>query len=412
MSKRPHVVMLLSNGYDPDVRTQKEAHTLALAGYRVTVIAWDRLLKFPRSATESIPPALDRALAGWEGCVPGEPEPVSIVRIQVSAGYRTGRRLLSKIPRYWWQAYREIRRLRPDIVHANDLDTLPVAVLYRRLTGVPVVYDAREYYPGMVQPNVGQRFSRILERLDGWLTPHADAVLTVGDRLKARMGSLQDRVWVVHNSQPLPDRAAIDAAGRAKRRAWGVPDEALLVVYVGYMTPDRLLAPLLEAVARLDDVWLAIGGTGPQLSTVQAAAESCPRMRVLGWVPLDEVASVVASGDVVYYGLDASFPNSYFFMPNLAFFALATGRPLLTTPVGEIAEVVGREECGLVMESASSEAALRALRDLRDPTRRDRLAARAAALGETEYTWAHAAEQLLAAYRSLGIAPAVFTEVY
>jgi glycosyltransferase involved in cell wall biosynthesis len=399
--ERPRVAMLVSNGHGPDVRIQKEAHTLALAGYRVTVIAWDRESRFPAHEVESVPAPLAAALAEWPGRAADEPEPVAVMRIHVAAGYRTGRRLLRSLPGFWWRAFQELRRTRPCVVHAHDLDTLPVAFLYSRLAQTPVAYDVREYYPGMVRATVGERTSRALDRLDHWLTPRVDAVVTIGDRLAARHRAMGGRVWIVNNSQPLHDAGTTEQARESLRRSLGVPEDGLLVVYVGYLTPDRCLDPLLNAVPHLAQVWLAVGGTGPQLQVVQQAAADCERIRVLGWIPLAQVAAVVASGDVAYYGLDARNTNSVYFLPNLAFFALAAGRPILTTPVGEIADLVQREQCGVVMPAATPEAAERALVQLCDKAYHATLANRARHIGRTAYNWSCAATQLLDMYRYL-----------
>lgn len=399
----PRVAMLISNGYAPDPRLQKQAHTLAAAGCRVTIIAWDRLRLYPATAQEGAPPLLAETLRGWSGRRVEQPEPVTVVRVRVPAGYRTGRPLLKKMPRFWWHALHELRRIRPDAVHACDLDTLPVACLYRQMTGTPVIYDAREFYAGMVQANVGPEISRALDALDGWLTPRVDAVLAVGERLATRQRALGGRVWIVPNAQALPPADLAHTARPLVRDGLGMPDDALLVVYVGYLTPDRLLMPLLEAVSELPNVWLLLGGIGPQADVVASYAARCPRINALGWVPVDDVVSVVSAADVVYYGLDAQNPNSYYFMPNLAFTALAVGRPLLTTPVGEIAEVVRAERCGVVMHAPTAEAAIAALDTLRDGALRADLAAQARRLGRSRYNWSSAATELLDAYNCTNI---------
>lgn len=394
----PRAAMLISSGYTPDPRLQKQAHTLAAAGYRVTIVAWDRLRLYPVHARESAPPLLADALAAWPGRRVETPLPVSVVRLRIPAGYRTGRPLLAKVPRFWWQALHELRRIRPDVVHACDLDTLPIAYLYRRLTGTPVVYDAREYYPGMVQGTVGRALSRALDVLDGWLTPRVDVVLAVGERLAARYRALGGRVWIVTNAQVLPPPDLGSSSRALIREGLGMPPDGLLAVYIGYLNPDRLLTPLLDAALALPDVWVLIGGVGPQAELIASYAARCPRIKALGWVPVDDVVTIVASADVVYYGLDAQNPNSAYFMPNLALSAIAAGRPLLTTPVGEIAEVIRAEGCGVVMTAPTAAAAVEALDRLRDGVFRAELARRAQVLGAERYNWSYAAAQLLEAY--------------
>jgi glycosyltransferase involved in cell wall biosynthesis len=378
-----HVAMLLSNGYEPDRRVRKEAHTLAAAGYRVTIIAWDRDGKLPVHEIDQ--------MHGTK---------VAVMRIRVLAGYGTGRELLSKMLLFWWRALQELRRARPDVIHAHDLDTLPLACFYRRWfgSGTPVIFDAHEFYPGMVRANVGNGLSRRLEWMEKKLVRRVSGVATVGERLAERYRAMGAPVWIVHNSLPVPDFDALEAAGRAKRRALGVPDNDLLVIYVGMLTPDRLIAPLVNAIQRMDHVWLAVGGRGPQRAAIEAAAASCERIKALGWVPLDDVLSVVSAGDIIYYGLDANSPDSRFFMPNLAFHALAAGRPLLVTPVGEIAEVVRETGCGVVMDAASEDAARAALARLTDSYWRVTLGQRARYICQERYNWSCASEQLLALY--------------
>lgn len=397
----PRTAILLSRAYGPDVRAEKEAHTLAAVGWRVRILAWDREGAYPAHARADIPPVLAAALADWPDHAPAhsrDPGVVTVTHCAIPAGYRTGRRLLRRMPRYWAWAWHELRRLRPDVVHAHDLDTLPVAVLYGCWAGVPVLYDAREYYPGMVRASVGAGISAALDGLERVLIPAVSGVITVGERLAAHYRALGARVTVVHNAQPLPDRAALNAQGRAVRDRLGVPGDALLVVYVGNLNPDRLLAPMLEAVPEIENVWFAVGGTGPQLGAVQDAAGRCARIRALGWVPLTDVPALVAAGDAVYYGLDANNPNSRYFMPNLAFFALAAGRPILTTPTGEIADFVARERCGIVLDAPTGAAAGAALRQLCADAYRATVTDIAQTLGLTRYRWLHAAGQLLAAY--------------
>jgi glycosyltransferase involved in cell wall biosynthesis len=380
----PHVVMLLSNGYRPDRRVQKEAHTLAAAGYRVTIIAWDRKGELPLHEIEQTPES-----------------DVAVVRIRVSAGYGSGRELLPKMLLFWWRALHELRRARPAVIHAHDLDTLPLACCYGVSVGLPVVFDAHEFYPGMVRANAGKRLSSILAWMETILVARVTGVITIGERLAARYRAMGAQVWIVHNSQPLPDLDELNAAGREQRRALAVPEDDLLVIYVGMLTQDRLIMPLVEAVKQMDRVWLAVGGEGSQRSALEAAAATCERIKVLGWVPPDDVIRVVSSGDVVYYGLDKNNPNSRYFMPNLAFHALAGGRPLLVTPVGEIAEVVRQTGCGVVMETASQKAAQAALALLADSDLRVTLGQRARYICQEQYNWSFAAKQLLALYRHI-----------
>ena len=59
----------------------------------------------------------------------------------------SSRNIYAKILKYLELAFRMIIagiELRPDIIHANDLNTLPIALYISKFTGSKVIYDAHE----------------------------------------------------------------------------------------------------------------------------------------------------------------------------------------------------------------------------------------------------------------------------
>ena len=153
-----HIVMFLSNAYRPDPRVEREAAALASAGYRVTVICWDR---------EAALPALEQAGG------------VEISRIHsIKTRYGAGPRQLLKIPLFWNAAVRLASELHPDAVHCQDIDTLYAGVRLLRKLGIPLVFDAHEDYPALMSlylPGFMVSWLRLFERL---LMGRADAILT------------------------------------------------------------------------------------------------------------------------------------------------------------------------------------------------------------------------------------------
>lgn len=114
----------------------------------------------------------------------------------------------------------------------------------------------------------------------------ASSVMVVADHLRdylvSREPSMADRVWVNPNGtdpevfKPTGDRE------RAKvRRDLGVPDGAFLVGYVGEMHYWRRIPEIVAEVARarregLDELFLAMIGTGEDAAAVRAAVDAEP----------------------------------------------------------------------------------------------------------------------------------------
>jgi glycosyltransferase involved in cell wall biosynthesis len=154
-----------------------------------------------------------------------------------------------------------IEELEPDLVHANDAIMIGVvaeAVRRMRAAGRTVawVYDAHEHvsavdWGGPVTTAAYCAYEK--EYID-----QPDAVVTVSGEI-ARM--LQDEYGLaqlpaVVRNVPIHDVELADPP--SVRAAAGVPDDAPLLVYSGYLARERGIDTVIAALTRLPDVWLAI----------------------------------------------------------------------------------------------------------------------------------------------------------
>ncbi len=378
----PSILMLLDNAFRPDPRVANEARSLARAGYRVTILAWDR---------EGERPPCEE----WHG--------VRIKRLGPRSRHRLGSAQLLYLLEFWWFAFWEALGRRVDAVHCHDFITLPLGVVLAACKRCRLIYDAHESYADMLGANVAGWIKRSVVGLERALCRCTDAVLTVGELLAAelrRRGAR--RTWVVGNWKSLEEFDFGRAELEAKRRELGF-GEGLLVSYVGWLNADRGVGELLEAVAALESVSLLVGGDGPFAAEVEAAARNCPRIRYLGFVDPAQIPVYTAMADVIYYGLDGSNPNAAFSAPNKLFEALAAGRAVVCNRCGEIGRIVAEEGCGIVVDALGRGALVGALSQLLD---RERLASCQAAsrrAGRERYHWGAAERELLGLYEAVGL---------
>lgn len=119
------------------------------------------------------------------------------------------------------------------------------------------------------------------------------------------------------------------------------------------------------------------------------------KVRFLGHQPYDRLPAIYASSDVV------AVPTFYDNFPIRVLEALASGVPVVASPVGGIPEVVLPEETGLLVPTGSDAGlADGVIRLLRDEELRSRLGRQGRTLVAGQFTWARAAEQTMAAYRA------------
>src|ERR1017187_8158286 len=157
------VLMLLTNAYDPDPRVRQEALALIGMGCRVRLLAWDRDLKAPATAL-------------MEG--------VEVERVYLSSAHGRG---TTQIFFYAWLYLKMLwRGLRTpfDVVHCHDLDTLPLGFILGKLKRKPIVYDAHESFPDMLEGNIHRAVQSGLFLLENFFIRRIDL-----DRKSTRLNS-------------------------------------------------------------------------------------------------------------------------------------------------------------------------------------------------------------------------------
>ena len=225
--------------------------------------------------------------------------------------------------------------------------------------------------------------------------------VSVRDHLCAQLNLPQDRVTVIPNGVAAERFRGGD--GARLRAELGVPAAAAVVGTVGRISTQKAQDDFLRAAAlirdqRPDTVFLIVGGSDdPELSrrlhTLTADLGLADQVRFTGY--RSDLADVYAALDV--FVLSSHWEGFGLVLVE----AMAAGRPVVTTDVGPVAEVVGREGAAvLVPPGASHRLAAEVLALLQDPER----AAQVGRLGEVrarQWTWDAAAAALDELYDGL-----------
>jgi glycosyltransferase involved in cell wall biosynthesis len=375
------ILMLLTNAYDPDPRVRQEALALTAMGCRVRLLAWDRDLKSP--ATQNM-------------------EGVEVERVFLRSSHGRGaNQLFFYAGLYLRMLWRGIRTSF-DAVHCHDLDTLPLGFILGKVKRKPIVYDAHESFSDMLEGSVPPAIQRGLVLLENFLIRRIDLLITVGEKLRRHFAERgARRSVVVGNWKRLGDFSRTDEQNQEVRDRLRIPGGALTIVCITQLLKDRKLGELLQAAEQSPDVYVIIGGKGVFEQRVVEAAASNPRIRFVGFASGKQIADYTCAADLVYYGFDPDNPNARFSAPNKLYEALAAGRPLITGNFGEIAEVVRRAECGIVLPEYSATEIQKAFAALADPKVYRSMATNAAQCGRTSLNWEKGEAVLYAEYDGL-----------
>jgi glycosyltransferase involved in cell wall biosynthesis len=254
---------------------------------------------------------------------------------------------------------RMLRRLRPDVLHAN-LDhqwSGQYGMLAGVLSGTPVLAAVHAVWP---HPHrLQQRLVHALaRRVDAYVAVSKFAARTTEELLGLPVGA----VHVIHNGvTPPPELAA--------RPAMSAP----VVGAVGRLSPEKGFDVLLRAMAKIPDAHLVLVGDGDERAELEALAEATGvtgRVTFAGWV--DPPWAQHWSFDV----LVVPSRNESFGLVLLE--AMHAGIPAVAAAVGGIPELIVDGENGLLVPPQDPDALADAVHGLlADAERRAAMTARA-----------------------------------
>jgi glycosyltransferase involved in cell wall biosynthesis len=381
--------MLLSNPFRPDPRVLKEARSLAQLGHQITIVAWDRQGEYPQQ----------------EQPAPG----VQVLRVQgVASTYGIGARQILRLPRFWRAALPLLQAAQPEILHCHDFDTLPAGLWWGRRHGLPVVYDAHEYYADLAQPRLkglgGKLLYQAIRFSEHFAARLASAVITVDQTLGDIYRGVNRRVVIVGHYPP---------GDQAQQPSGAFSHPELRLIYVGRLSRDRGLlayAEILRALRRAEvPARLCLAGVFTPASEEDAfwaaIGDQRPYVDFKGWVGYDQVPGFIRDADL---GLAILMPEPRYVaaLPVKLFEYMAAGLPVVASRFPQISEVVQGSACGVVVDPLQPAQAVEAITQFwQDPASARRLGENGRQAVLQTYNWERLVSQIDALYRSLVAEP-------
>jgi len=384
---RQRVLMLVSNPFRPDPRVAKEAATLARF-YDVRIWAMDMRCQLPRKEKR-------------DGYV------VERVHLHlVNRLFPLVKELRWIFPLVLLSFYlRSLKLLfaRYDIVHAHDLDMLPLGFILAKLKRKRLIFDAHEDFAALVMSKGRRILPRVLLSLERWLMNRADAVIVVGEIMREEYaGRTKTPLFIVSNwaTRKEIDEGHRHAASLGLENKWS---GKLVVGQLGGIQRSRIIRPLIEAAAETPEVQVIVAGGrpgDPLAEELKSLSESIPNVLFTGWLSKEVLGAYLHRCDVVYYCLNPDYPNNRYSSSNSIYAALLAGKAVITTALGETGRIVEENRCGIVMAEATKSEVLAAFDELKDPSMLAEYQANARRVGE-RFVWEDAAATLLELYEKV-----------
>ena len=376
MPESRRVIFLRSNPIDPDTRVEKSAGALVDAGYRVSVLGWDRSGKLEETSQL------------------GE---VNIIRLGIKAAYGTGLRNLPALLRWQWGCFRWLIQHKGeyDIIHACDFDTLFPALILKLIWNKTVVYDIFDFYADHLRSTPGW-IKRLVRSVETNCIRWVDGLILVDDARWEQVGGAKPKkLAVVYNSPKDVSQQLLKENGKSK-------DSHFTLVYVGLMQVERGIREILEVMSRHPDWRLDLAGFGGDEALIHELAEKMENVRWHGRIAYSRALELSAKADALFATYDPKIPNHRYASPNKVFEAMMLGMPIVVARDTNVDKTVDKHNCGLVVDYGDVDQLEAALINLSEsPELRSWLGENARQVYESDYSWGEMESRLFSLYASL-----------
>ena len=302
---------------------------------------------------------------------------------------------------FQWRLWEILRREKPDVYLANDLDTLWPNAYWARRRGKPLVYDSHEYFLGAPELESRPFIQSLWRWVERRYVPQITAGVTVNASIaQAYYSEYGQSMDIVRNVPLLPqDGLPFPPAGDDQQesrrlaacKALDLPtDRPLWILQGAGINIDRGAEELLEAVGLHPNALLLVVGSGDAFPHLQRTAEAQgwtgSKVRFIGRVPREALARYTVAAHLGF-SLDKPKSQNYrWSLPNKLFDYFQAGIPVIASNLVEVAAHLGA--AGRVIHETTPEAILSAANELLQPEVY-RHAVQAAQQAAHRYHWDH-----------------------
>lgn len=296
---------------------------------------------------------------------------------------------------------REIAAFRPDIVQVNGARTIKYGAMSKRLSGSQNGWK-------LIYRNIG--VATDWHRWWGTIAAYRFAIMSQMDGvIGVSRYSLENAQGLYHMRVPSTvilngistERMKAHASRRVVRSKYGVSDEEVVLLFVGFMDevkrPERFVKMIEELSRSLPQVRGWMVGDGPMSAGVRSLVAALGLTeRVLLFGPQDDVASIMQAADVFVMTSQTEG------VPAVVLEAGYMGLPVVATRVGGLPECVKDGEGGILVDPESaSELVGEARKLVLDAELRQRMGSLARSWIRGNLTIEHVADRYLGFYHRI-----------
>ncbi|WP_141047367.1 glycosyltransferase [Aliarcobacter cryaerophilus] len=239
-----------------------------------------------------------------------------------------------------------------DLIHAHDLNSLPIAYLISFIKKVPFIYDSHELW-SQSHHSIKLKFVlRIVGLMEKFFAKRATKIITVSDSIKEYL----ENYFCVNDIEVIRNIPSYTHMGNYNllREKFNLPNEIKICLYQGMISEHRgvslIVKSAIEVCKNNNNVVFFFLGDGEHLDTFKKLIkenELDEKIFFLGRIEQDKLLKYTMSADIGIHAISNTCLNHEYCLPNKVFEYLHSNLVLVVTNLFELSKFIEENKIGL-----------------------------------------------------------------
>lgn len=314
-----NILMVLTNGFDPDLRVYKEAKYLVDKGNTVEILCWDRDNRYESKRKEIY-------------------DNIHITRFYEKSVYGSGLKQIFSLLRFKNDCKKYIKqnKIKCDIMHCHDLDGMIVGYLLCKKK-TKLVFDMHEFY----NKDSYAKIYKIVRKVLYFLQNISYKIIYVNEE-QTKEVSTKNKDKLVY----LPNYPEINKFKQVKH----IKSDILRITYAGYVRHFIPLSNLIKASKEMQDILVSIHGNGIAYEKIKNRSNDYNNVKITGEFKHSDIIDFYSNTDIIYCVYDKGNKNNETALPTKFFESIATNIPIMVAKDSLMEKVVKKYDIGFCVD--------------------------------------------------------------
>lgn len=326
MQDSKQVYMVLTNGFDPDVRVYKEARYLVQKGFRVTILCWDRKCEYKNIVEETI-------------------DNIIIKRFPILSQPGTGMKQLLPYFKYVKSVRKYLKYKKYTYLHCHDFDGILVGMFTKGRKQKKITFDMHEIYN-----NYAYAKNIFFKKIFNYILKKVNYIIYVNDEQIKQIQQTEKLIYLP-NYPELNMYVPIEKEINPKIR----------INYIGALRDYSSLKCLIEISKRSNEFEIGIYGTGVCYETIEKECENLPVKLYGKYNGIKESGNIYRNTDILYCSYDPGIENWRNAYPVKLYESIITRTPIIVTKNTKVGDFVKKNNIGECIEYGNVDEIIKAV---------------------------------------------------